>query len=496
MKIVIVGGGTAGWITTFMFKKFKPEHEYVNISSSELDIIGVGESTTYKFIDIFTRYDFGIPLIELYRECFSLPKLGIRFENWGKIKSSFDSPIEGSVTSNNEIDYFLYNALLQNHPVEKASVGGNLSINNKTNFYINEDPYVVSDILSSHDAAMHIDTFKTSSFFKKKSIECGVRHLNSKIIEVSSDGKNIKEVTLDTGEKITADLYIDCSGFNRILCNKLDEIEWKSFKKYLPVNTAIPFILENDDYTKYPVTTARAMNSGWIWEIPTHTRIGRGYVFDSNFITVDEAVDEIEQFYSRNVTVEKIIKFDSGRLQKSLVGNCVAFGLSSSFLEPLESTSIHCTVTQIEEFILNCMQGDQIVNRDKYNNFVSNMVDDMRDFVSLHYTGGREDTPFWRYVKTLPRPKKVKEIIDLCRERLLRRSDFAIYNGSAGQPLWIYILSGLGYFDDQTIIREFQKQKINLDQLNTQYEEFTNSMNFFIDKCISVDKLDDYLHPQ
>lgn len=491
MKIVIVGGGTAGWLTTLLFRRYLPPNNYQieNVSTPEIPTIGVGESTTFRFIDCLQR--IGIPLLSIYEGCDALPKLGIKFDGWAKKPGYFIGPIDGSATGLNYHDHFLYHCLENDIPIEYAGLGGYQSYNKKTNFYKNTDPSFNTDLDYTHFAACHIDTYSTGQFLKNISIkESGVIHHEDKVIDIVIDDDKIDYIILSSGEKIYADLFVDCTGFSKIISKKVPGYEWESYSKYLLLNRAMPFLVEDDDAEFLPVTTAKTMSAGWIWEIPSRNRIGRGCVFDSNFISDDEVISELETIYGKKISLLRSpIDFEAGKQKKVINKNCLSVGLSASFLEPLEATNIHCTIVQIENFIQKCIHDNK---ENEYNNFCNILFDNMKDFVCYHYTGGKEDSPFWRHVKNLPRPDKVNEILKISEERIFNTDDWYKHDGQAGQPLWDYIAVGLGHLDKNKC-KQFTKDagfdKEGHEKIFDNFHEWCKNISSI---CLTGEELNQY----
>jgi len=478
-KIVIVGGGTAGWLTSFLISKHKPNIKCLTIDSSKLGSIGVGEGTTGLFLDVLQQA--GLDLDEIIRETDALPKYGINFTNWASTPGSFISPIDGSYSSNNlSIDMLFFGALKNNINIDDASRFASMINLNKTDLYFDQDNKIKNIFGNS---ALHLDTFKTINYLKKKSLELGTIHIDSEIdkINIDQDG-NIESVLLSNKNIISSDLFIDCTGFSKILMKELGT-EWVDYSNHLPVNTGMPFVLENDVFEKNLYTTAHAMNNGWLWEIPTRNRIGRGYVYSDQFASEDDIIKELEIKFQTGVTPVKSIKFNSGRLENVWVKNCVAIGLSAAFLEPLQATSIHCSIVQINDLLLNCLNPtvestiDPIVIK-QYNARMSKLYSHTADFVSMHYSGGRTDTPFWNYVTTdLTRTPRAEEIVHLSKIRLSRSYDFEIHAGYVGQWLWNYSLNGLGHFSKNTVDQLF-------DNLNIDSQEITSMINNYLSDTI------------
>ena len=430
MKVVIVGGGTVGWMTSLYLSSIKNGNEYINISSEEIPIIGVGEGTTGRFVDEFSKSHYGLNITELMYKINALPKLGIKFRNWSTVNKEFYSPIDGTYTQDFYIDYSSY--------VSPTSQFSTLMENHKTNYVLNGDQLDYN--VDGH--ALHIDAYKTSEYFRELSIQNGVTHIEGTVRDF-----DFRSVTLKDGRQITGDLFIDCSGFSRVLSQ---DCGWEDYSKYLPVNRGITFRTSDEKKNEY--TVAEALDNGWTWEIPTREKVGRGYVYCDEFAT--DVEQEIEKRYGQ-VEWGKEISFRSGRLEKFVNKNCVSIGLSSAFLEPLQATSIHCALVQLELFVQEFMSDIRLLEDsllvEKYNDMVAKVYDDMRDFVSLHYTGGKSDTEFWRHCMSMDRPDRLKSILHLAKIRLTRSFDFDNIVGTVRQESWNPILSGLGHFPQSVI---------------------------------------------
>lgn len=457
MKIVIVGGGTAGWLVSLGLAKAYPNHEYVNVS--EENIVGVGESTTGYFSDMLRKH--GVDELDFMRECQATPKLGINFINWTGTGDSFIHPIDGSSSSIESLDASLFHAVYNEYPIEWASGLGIHVLEGRTNFR--------EDLSQTTGCAMHIDTFKAGEYLRKKAMAAGVQWIKSKIVNVDSDTA-IRFITLESGERIDGDFFIDCSGQKRILMESLG-VGFESYRDELPVNNSVIFEVENDSEPDRMVTTAHARDHGWIFEIPTRQRYGRGYIYSDDHATDGQIIDELNKLYGK-VNPIKNIKFDSGQLEDLWVSNCIAFGLASAFLEPLQATSIHSTVVQYNTFAFDSFDDDLEKLLDKnnirqYNVRMKKLYEDMKDFVSSHYTAGRKDTDFWNDINF---SDKVKRIVSLANTRLTRYGDFDHYQGAAGQGLWNYTLAGLGHFKREVIEETFRKLRvIEMDQVFADY---------------------------
>lgn len=392
MNIVIVGGGTAGWISAYMIaNSLSQNHKITLIESSKIGIIGAGEGSTGQLIKLLHGGFFpnDINIDDFIEKTDAVNKMGIRYNDWSKIGSSFFSPIATSVTDHLEDDYIF------KYVIHKF--GGQMAhLSSKNGIEFEAKKY---DELMS----FHFDAHKVGLYFKSLCIN-KVTTIDGIIDDVLVDSnENVKSIKLDTGQIIEADFFIDCSGFNRVLMKKLN-VGWTSCQKYLSVNTAMPFLIQyKENEELIPETKATALSSGWVWDIPLKTRRGCGYVFDDNFITHDQAQKEVEDYLGQGINPIKFIKFDSGYSNDFWKNNVLCIGLSSSFFEPLQATSIHNTILQVSEFVDNYLFNDvkTTVNQNnikKYNKHIELIMLSSLNLISLNYQGKRADSDFWKSV--------------------------------------------------------------------------------------------------
>ncbi|RYI32831.1 MAG: hypothetical protein EON48_04170, partial [Acetobacteraceae bacterium] len=264
-------------------------------------------------------------------------------------------------------------------------------------------------------------------------------------VERHAETGNITALVTEGGTKVEADFYIDCTGFRRALIGPMGA-KWVSFRETLPVNRAIPFWLNIPDGEEIePCTLAWAQGSGWMWKIPTQGRYGCGYVFSDAHVTPDQAKAEIESVLGHPIDVRNDIRIDGGRLETQWLHNCVALGLSSSFLEPLEATSIHGTVVQLM-LLSSVLPNPDDRARQAFNAAAARQVDDFRDFIRLHYISERRDTAFWQDVAA-SLPDRLADRLALWQTKVPGPDDFQPF--PMGLPhtdhhLHVPVLDGLG----------------------------------------------------
>lgn len=458
MRICIVGGGTAGWLAALMVSKVQgTSHEVVVVESSRIGIIGAGEGSTGYLTDIIigTSYDYGCNEADFFRETNATVKLGIHHRDWRQKGRSYIAPIDTSFAQG-LVDFTTLHAIANSMPFHLSSTNGYMIEHGKSVHYIDEN----GKINSTKGHAYHFDAHLVGRYFKKV---CGnaVKHVDDEVVDVLlTENGFISSIRLASGQTMHADFFVDCTGFSRLFAKKLG-IRWKSYSDNLPVNKAMPFLLDYQEGEEIsPVTTAWAQGSGWMWQIPTQTRKGCGYVYCGDFVTDDQAHREIELSLGRKVDPIRVLEFDTGRLERLWTGNCLFLGLCAAFAEPLEATSIHSTIVQLQTFIFGYLKDSQEETCNPgsisfYNKRMSRMYDDFRDFLNLHYMTNRNDTDFWKWMSTgETATDRTRDILSMQKHRTLQAGDIDSYHGYAGAGLYNWILAGLGHLGPDLARRE------------------------------------------
>ena len=438
MNIVIVGGGTAGWIAAYFIIKAQPQvHKITVIESSKIGIIGAGEGSTGSLTDLLSGayFDSKIDISQFLNETDGTPKMGINHENWSGDSTGYFAPIDGSETWSNWDDYLFKYAY--------AAVG-------KDQMHVASPLGYDYEAGNYSPAACHFDGHKVGEFFKKQCIADGAVVIDAVVNDIIKDSNgDITSLHLDNQETINGDLFFDCTGFARILMKEVG-VDWKLYNKYLPVNRAMPFQIEYEvGESPEPFTKATALSSGWMWTIPLQSRKGCGYVYDSNYITDEEAQLEIEKYLGKKIKPIKFIKFDSGRSEVFWKNNVVGLGLASAFVEPLEATSIHSTIMQLLFFVKEYLLEDKTntineYNINSYNEKIARLYDSTMDFISFHYQGNRSDTPFWKSIKS---SKKIspyaKTYLERCKNKIPSILETVGLFGTPTAALWNWVAAGI-----------------------------------------------------
>lgn len=465
MKIVVVGGGTAGWIAAYFISKAQPGcHEITIVESSKIGIIGTGEGSTGTLVSLLIGGYFNhvVDYNDFIKKTDSTPKVGIRHQNWSSVGSNYFAPIDVSPTGF-QLDDYIFKHVLSTYGNQNIHLASELGLRYE-NKKINQIP------------AFHFDGHKVGLFFKEICLLDGVSVIDDVVTDVNIDNNNnVVSIFTENNKNIDGDFFIDATGFARVLMNKL-KVNWISKQNVLPVNTAMPFQLEYEDNEEViPETKAVALSSGWMWNIPLTTRKGCGYVFDKNFISRENAQKEVEEYLNKKIKPIKFIEFDAGYFEKTLTNNVLSVGLASSFFEPLEATSINNTIIQIAIFVKEFLTNDtnttfNVINEEIYNRRIDLLNRLTADFISLHYQGGRSDTPFWKNIKD----NKIGtdyalETVQRAKIKIPGYSSYEGMIGSPSAPLANWILAGLNIISDDQAnnelinsgLEQYSKDKYN-----------------------------------
>jgi len=472
MKITIVGGGTAGWIAAYFICKSQPNiHDITVIESSKIGIIGAGEGSTGTMSELLTGqfFNYSVDVEDFLQKTDGTYKLGIMHKNWLGNNGQYFAPIDVSPTAFAYEDLF-FKYVYAKYGKEKMHISSEIGINYEKRDY-------------SNTSAFHFDGHKVGKYFKNECEKDGVVTIDSIVNDVAiNDSGDITSIELENGQNLKSDFYIDCTGFAKVLINKIG-VKWKSYKEYLPVNCAMPFLLPYEENEKpLPYTSATALSSGWMWNIPLRTRKGCGYVFDENCISKEQAQNEIELLLKRKIEPIKFIKFESGRVETFWKNNVLSLGLASAFVEPLEATSIHSTIIQLLFFVKEYLLQDKDktiteYNKKSYNEKMTKFYDLILDFISYHYQGGRNDTVFWRNINGKMTPN-AKIYYERSKEKI---PSVLETNGIFGSPtagLWNWISAGLNIITPNQANKEITENSIKYNIVKEDYKKFLEKMNY------------------
>lgn len=383
-RVGILGGGTAGYLTAIALRTLRPDIEVTLLESSKIPVIGVGEATTSD-LPPFLHTVLGFPIVEFYEEVTPTWKLGIRFE-WGEPGDYyFNYPFDkGKILEAKIYDDDIRNVSLLS-----------LFMSHDKGMILAGDPDPVS-LMGDFPFAYHLENRRFVKYLKKKATQTNTTVIDCTIkdVEKSPDGENVQCLIDDTGKRYEFDLYVDCSGFRSVLIGDALESPFINYDSLI-TDTAVVASVPHNGLVK-PYTTAESMDAGWCWNIPVPEEDHRGYVFSSDFITVEEAAAEMRR-KNPGMGDYSVVRFRSGRREHFFKGNVVAMGNAYGFVEPLESTALQLLVQSIMMLIRSFpnYKFDTIKKR-SLNQMVANNWDYVRDFLAIHYKFNRRiQSPFW-----------------------------------------------------------------------------------------------------
>lgn len=456
-SIVIVGGGTAGWLAAAFLQRTlsatRPTPLPITlIESPQIGTIGVGEATVPTLRA--TMQALGLPESALFTAADATLKNGIRFNGWRKggtaAEDSYDHPFDMPLPFNGFPATVHWLNLMQ-RGMPQPPMAEACTVQTRL-FDGNQSPKLMHspDYQAPVSYGYHLDAVKLAALLQQTAIERGVQHVQGNVVQVHRGPAGIEAVELDDGRRFSASFFVDCTGFQSLLLQKTLDVPWVSFSDWLPCDRAVAFPVahaaENAPLRSY--TTATAQDAGWTWEIDLQTRSGTGYVYASRFCSDDEAVATLQRHNAgRTALAEpRLLRMRVGHAARAWEQNCLALGLAGGFIEPLESTGIYLIEWVLQLFVDHVAPaGDSTVCRDRLNCAVGDVYEELRDFIVAHYAlSQRRDTPFWRAC-TDPAsiPPRLSELLHLWDAKLPTPTDLDKRLSLFGPANWTYILAGL-----------------------------------------------------
>lgn len=444
-KILIVGGGTSGWMTAAaMAKVLKTGYcEIQLVESEEIGIVGVGEATIPQ-IQLFNKL-LDLDEDEFVRKTQGTFKLGIQFVNWTHLGHKYIHAF-GDVGKDMDAIQF-YHYWLKLSQLGEAEELGNYTISgvasDKNKFMRSID--AGNSPLSNIAYAFHFDASLYAKFLREYAEERGVIRKEGKIVNTILNPENgfISAVQLASGERIEADFFVDCSGFRGVLIEQALKTGYEDWSHWLPCDRAWAVPCESADVLT-PYTRSTAHSAGWQWRIPLQHRIGNGHVFSSKFMGEDEARSILlNNLDGKPLAEPRLLKFITGKRKKFWNKNCLAIGLASGFMEPLESTSIHLvqsSIARLMSFFPNKNFDQEDI--DEFNRQADFEFEKIRDFLILHYhVTERNDSEFWNYCRTMSIPEALTQKIEQFKKngRIYRNSN-EMFNDLS----WLEVMHGQG----------------------------------------------------
>jgi tryptophan halogenase len=442
-SIAIVGGGTAGWMcAAALAQVLKDRYCAIRvIESAEIGTVGVGEATI-PLIHLFNRM-LGLDENEFMRATRATFKYGIEFRDWTRLGHSYFHPF-GSYGVNLDAVGFHHawlrlRELGDETPLDDYSICAVASREGKA-ARPKPDPH---SFLSRITHAFHFDASLYGRYLRAYAEGRGVARTEGKIVDVElrSDDGFIQSLVLESGERVGADFFIDCSGFRALLIGQALKIAFEDWSQWLPCDRAVAMPCERGEALT-PCTRATALEAGWRWRIPLQHRVGNGYVYCSEHLSDDRAVDRLSRdLEGKPLAQPNFLRFKAGRRTRFWEKNCVAIGLAGGFLEPLESTSIHLIQSGIVKLLqIFPMRTFDAVDIDEYNRLIGAEYERVRDFIILHYYAvERGDSELWRRMRAMQIPETLARKIEHFRSRgRVAQYDQELF----GETSWIAVMMG------------------------------------------------------
>lgn len=445
-RVIIVGGGTAGWMTAaalgFLFGGSKPKIQL--IESEAIGTVGVGEATIPPIIE-FNKM-LGIDENDFVAATQATFKLGIEFNNWGKLGDSYIHPFGDFGIDFDAIPFYQYWANLHTKGNAKDLFAYSLMVQAcyKQKFMrpLTDRP---QSALAGINYAFQFDATLYAAYLRNYAEARGVERVEGRIVDVAQNGETgfVTHVTTQDGRTLAADFFIDCSGFRGLLIEETLKTGYEDWTKWLPCDRAVA-VSSVSNGPPVPYTKATAREAGWQWRIPLQHRTGNGHVYCSSFISDDEAANTLlSNLDGKPLTDPKFLRFQTGRRKKVWNKNVLALGLAAGFMEPLESTSIHTVQTTLARLLTHF--PDKRFNQadiDAVNERTVLEYERIRDFLILHYSlTERNDTAFWRHCQTIERPAHLQRKLNQFRDsgRIFEASNDLFSTAS-----WLAVMYGQG----------------------------------------------------
>lgn len=484
-KIVIVGGGTAGWTTAAMLSSQLRRDicQIELIESTELATIGVGESTIPPFVRFVQN--LGIDEADFISATDACYKLGIKFIDWHHKGDSFFHPfgVIGRPFGLHSFYQCWRKAIEMGHDYALCDFAPSAVMAAAGRFFPPQK--LRGSPMGGANYAIHMDSLRVAEYLRGFAEQRGVRRIEGHVTQVKQrDNGFIDSLQLKCGRMVAGDFFIDCTGFKALLIRQTLGSRFEDWSSFLPCDRAA-VVRSEFNVQPPPYTTATAQKAGWMWRIPLNGVVGNGYVYASEHCSDQDAKSVLLRgLESARINDVQIIPFTTGRQQEFWKNNCLSVGLSSGFIEPLESTAIHLITRALDFFLRffpDCDCDPTLIK--EYNRRMALDYEEVRDFVALHYHGTqRQDTPFWQQCQAAPIPDSLKEKLALFK------ANGQLPDGVDelfGESSWIALLEGMGIRSKQYCPRvdniDFEEIDQYLFELRAAIQEASESLPHYDD---------------
>lgn len=481
-RVVIVGGGTAGWMAAAGLARVMAQSCSIRlVESAQIGTIGVGEATV-PHLKLFNDL-LGIDDIAFVRETRGTFKLGTQFVDWARIGDNY---FHGFGTLGHDVSLLPFHQFWVK--ARRLGMADELGAYSLHTLAAPQDKFMTSAMdvpktspLADIAYAYHFDAGRYAQYLRRYAEQRGVRRTEGKVVDVKLRGEDgfVEAVVLDGGERIEGDLFIDCSGFRGLLIEQHLHAGYEDWRRWLPCDRAVTVACDVAGHPPTPYVRCSAAAAGWFWRIQVQERIGNGYVYSSAHCSDDDATEALMRHLEARAQGEpRVLRFAAGRRRKAWDRNVVALGLAAGFIEPLESTGIYLVQSGVARLIKLFPDGGfSPVLRDRFNQETAFEIERIRDFIILHFCATeRDDSPFWNYCRTMEIPEPLAENIRLFRDsgRFYRNAEelFAITS-------WVEVMIG------QRILP--QRWHPLVDQMpEAELRQFMASVKDVIARCVAA----------
>lgn len=455
-SIIVVGGGTAGWLAAAYLQRTLDTNPQAPLSitlieSEDIGAIGVGEATVPTLRQTLRVLD--IPETALFSKCEATLKNGIRFIGWrnggNEQDDRYDHPFENPIAMHG-YPMALQWLNLKQRGMTTAAAGDAICVQTAL-MDKNLSPKLMSS--QNFDAplpyAYHLDAILLGKLLRDTAKSRGVHHVEGRVVTVNKDADGIRSVVLADGSEHAADLFVDCTGFRSLLIGELDS-PWVSYSDTLLCDRAVacPVAYDGDNAPLRSYTTCTAKDAGWTWDIDLQSRRGTGYVYSSAFCDETQAEAVLRAHHGDGMPLADMrhLKMRIGHRARMWDKNCLALGLAAGFIEPLESTGIYLIEYALQIFMDHLpVAGMPGKSRERFNFMMNEIYDELHDFIMLHYVlSQRRDTPFWRaYTEEVKLSPRLQQLLELWNEKLPTQTDINRHVSLFGPNNWFFILAGM-----------------------------------------------------
>jgi flavin-dependent dehydrogenase len=456
-SVAIVGAGSAGWLTALILKIYCPYLQIQLVRPRKLSPIGVGESTQADLLRVLMAGRIDIPAF--YKACDATMKCGIYYEDWNAVGEHYWHPFSNLSTMGSYTAAHHYQQMALEDPERYRRGQYYASVHTSYQTCVKN-----RQVAAEAAVAFHLDAMKLTQYLEKTLTNIDVREADN--IDVQTEGGRVSAIVLDGNEKVSAGLYVDCTGFARAVFKQVATPEILSYEANVNsvVTAQIPYV-SADKAEMTPYTRAHAHEHGWTWSIPLQSRIGTGYVYHKDYCSTEEAERNFRAYWGvermREIEVRHI-SFDSITLRNPWAENVVAIGLSAGFVEPLEATGLSWIISSAD--LLSQSLGARYYDGDtsmRYNANMLGYVYDVFDFIDVHYKlSGRRDTPFWRYQTSRAYPERLDSRLALYAAEM--PNDLNRVKGlpwAFNEVSWLDILNGYGFKYQRVNVHPLQRAR-------------------------------------